>query len=292
MASAASAAEIRRPFRFCPGGVSSAARVSTLAREAIPPRCPARSATCSSRPATAGSTPTVAFAACQASRSTSCKYPGRGCQGRVDAPSGGPVGRVVHGRPNKGVPEPHAGIHGHQSRALGTLRCCVGNVEVTSGPGDQGQIPRRVRGSGQQPQLHTAAGPVHQTDVMLLQVVTDRDGLLGQTRLGQLLDGHIISEVDQREGVASGRSRNLCGNEWVDALSQRGRQQLNGPFEFQPSQAHRWDPRDPDVELRFLPHRERNRDCLGLQPSSDECKGVHRLRIEQVGIVDNKDHGR
>ncbi len=52
-ASAASAAEISRPLRCAPGGVSSAARASTLARDAIPPRRPARSATRSSRSATA-----------------------------------------------------------------------------------------------------------------------------------------------------------------------------------------------------------------------------------------------
>ena len=174
-------------------------------------------------------------------------------QGTVGPPALGALDGVVRRRADQWVAEGDRGAELHEVSGLRLLDRVARESPGLSGRADEVEVARGVGGRDQQPGLEVRGEVADPSQVERLEVVPDRQWLVGQARLRQPPDAQLARQVHQGERVAPGGCDDLCGRGRVDRLRQRCRQQPHGPLALEPGEAQAQERRP--AALRRAPRR-------------------------------------
>jgi hypothetical protein len=119
-----------------------------------------------------------------------------------------------------------------------------------------------------------------------LEVVSDRERIVGEAGCGQLSRAELAGKVDQRQRVAAGRHGDLRRCRRVDGLGQRRHQQPDRRLGTEPGEVEGRDTCHLCLQAVRVAAGEHQRHRFGFEASGHERQYVQRLRIQQVSVVD------
>ncbi len=218
---------------------------------------------------------------------------GVGClrQRGVDGAQLAHTRRSVDRRPNQGVTKRHPSAQRDQPQVLSRRRRLGIDAEVFGGAPQQGDVPQRLNGGGEQEPPGIGGHGLELAQKPLLDASRHRRRVVRSEAELEFRRRQPSRQLEQCERVTTGFGDNAVTYAPVEGTCRHRVEQRACIFVAEPA-----DPQfgEPSENRRHggLAHREQHCDRIGIEAPRDELEGQRRGGVEPLGIVDEANEWR
>jgi hypothetical protein len=131
----------------------------------------------------------------------------------------------------------------------------------------------------------------HHGEIVALEAMPDRDGSLREAHFGQASRREVAREVDEGERIPARLHRDPDRDDRIDRLFGGPADEGDRGGHVESGEPQLRESGEQGVRRGVVAEGDEQEDRLRVEPPRDERERPERLGIEQMGVVDDHDHG-